>query len=108
LGQTAPNPVVTTLRYFESEYLAHVREKRCDAVVCTDLIEFRIIPDLCPGCLRCLRVCPTGAITGQKRQPHVLDPSKCVKCRACYEICEFDAVAGDGLLIKAKAGSSNG
>ncbi|MEJ2721912.1 MAG: NADH-quinone oxidoreductase subunit NuoF [bacterium] len=100
LGQTAPNPVLTTLEYFEDEYLAHVREKRCDAVVCSELIEFRIIEELCPGCLQCVRVCPTGAITGEKKQPHVLDPSKCVKCRACYEICPFGAVAGDGLLIK--------
>ena len=107
LGQTAPNPALTTLRYFESEYLDHIREKRCGAVVCTDLIEFRIIPDLCTGCLRCIGVCPTGAITGTKREPHILDPSKCVKCRACYEICQFDAIDGDGLLVKAKAGMSS-
>ncbi len=105
LGQTAPNPVLTTLEYFKDEYLAHVKDKRCDAVVCADLIEFRILEDICPGCLRCIRVCPTGAITGEKKKPHVLDPGKCVKCRACYEICPFGAVAGDGLLVKAAAGS---
>ncbi|UCH85212.1 MAG: 4Fe-4S binding protein, partial [Candidatus Latescibacterota bacterium] len=107
LGQTAPNPVLTTLEYFENEYLAHVRDKRCDAVVCTDLIEFRILEDKCPGCLQCIRVCPTGAITGEKKQPHVLDPGMCVKCRACYEICPFDAIDGDGLLIRSTAGTRN-
>ncbi len=107
LGQTAPNPALTTIRYFRSEYLAHINDKRCDAVICSDLVEFRIIPELCTGCLRCMRACPTGAITGEKRVPHVLDPTKCVKCRACYEICEFGAVAGDGLLVGNEAGGTN-
>jgi NADH:ubiquinone oxidoreductase subunit F (NADH-binding)/NAD-dependent dihydropyrimidine dehydrogenase PreA subunit len=107
LGQTAPNPVLTTLGYFEDEYMTHVRDKRCDAVVCSDLIEFRILGDKCPGCLQCIRVCPTGAITGEKKKPHELDPNKCVKCRACYEVCPFEAIDGNGLLIKSGAGTSD-
>jgi NADH:ubiquinone oxidoreductase subunit F (NADH-binding)/NAD-dependent dihydropyrimidine dehydrogenase PreA subunit/(2Fe-2S) ferredoxin len=107
LGQTAPNPVLTTLRYFREEYLAHVVDKRCDAIVCNDLVEFRILQDVCTGCLRCVRVCPTGAITGKKREPATLDPSKCVKCRSCVEVCEFDAVAGDGLLVANQTGGTD-
>jgi NADH:ubiquinone oxidoreductase subunit F (NADH-binding)/NAD-dependent dihydropyrimidine dehydrogenase PreA subunit/(2Fe-2S) ferredoxin len=107
LGQTAPNPVLTTLRYFRDEYLAHVNEKRCDAIVCNELVQFRILQDVCTGCLRCVRVCPTGAITGKKREPAVLDPTKCVKCRSCVEACEFDAVAGDGLLVASQTGGTN-
>jgi NADH-quinone oxidoreductase subunit F len=107
LGQTAPNPVLTTLRYFRPEYLAHINDRRCDALICMDLVEFRIISDLCTGCLRCIKVCPTGAITGEKKVPHLLDASKCVKCRACFEICQFGAVAGDGLLVGNEAGGAN-
>ncbi len=102
LGQTAPNPVLTTLRYFRSEYLMHVMERHCPAAVCRELIEYRVVPEKCTGCQRCVSVCPTGAITGPRAEPHNLDASKCIKCRACYEICRFDAIAGDAIIIRSK------
>jgi NADH-quinone oxidoreductase subunit F len=102
LGQTAPNPALTTLRYFRPEYLLHVTDKHCPAAVCRELIEYRVVPGKCTGCQRCVSVCPTGAITGPRAEPHNLDPSKCIKCRACYEICRFDAIAGDAIIIKSK------
>ncbi|KPL01176.1 MAG: NADH dehydrogenase [candidate division Zixibacteria bacterium SM23_73_3] len=107
LGQTAPNPVLTTLRYFRPEYLLHVTEKHCPSAVCRELIEYRVIPEKCTGCQRCVSVCPTGAITGPRAEPHNLDPSKCIKCRACYEICRFDAIAGDAIIIRSKRRSSD-
>ncbi|MGV8074311.1 MAG: NADH-ubiquinone oxidoreductase-F iron-sulfur binding region domain-containing protein [Syntrophobacteraceae bacterium] len=99
LGQTAPNPVLTALRYFRSEFIAHVVEKRCPAASCRALTTFRIIPERCTGCLQCVKVCPTKAITGPRSQPQNLDQSKCIKCRSCYEICRFDAIAGDAIVI---------
>ncbi|MCD6217212.1 NADH-quinone oxidoreductase subunit NuoF [bacterium] len=99
LGQTAPNPVLSTLKYFRDEYLAHIIDKRCPAAVCRDLVVFRIIPEKCTGCQACVKVCPTGAITGPRSEPHNLDESKCIKCRACYEVCRFDAIAGDAIEI---------
>ncbi len=107
LGQTAPNPVLTTLRYFRPEYLLHVSEKFCPATVCRELLEYRVIPDKCTGCQRCVSVCPTGAITGPRSEPHNLDASKCIKCRACYEICRFDAIAGDAIVIRSGRRAAN-
>jgi len=101
LGQTAPNPVLSTLKYFRNEYLAHVTDKKCPAAVCRDLVVYRIIPNKCTGCQSCVRVCPTGAITGPRSEPHNLNEELCIKCRACYEICRFDAIAGDAIIIES-------
>jgi NADH:ubiquinone oxidoreductase subunit F (NADH-binding)/(2Fe-2S) ferredoxin/NAD-dependent dihydropyrimidine dehydrogenase PreA subunit len=87
LGQTAPNPVLTTLRYFKSEYEAHINEKSCPALVCQKLINFYILPDKCQGCGICLRACPAEAIVGGKRMVHVIDQAKCAKCGTCLEVC---------------------
>lgn len=99
LGQTAPLPALTALKYFRSEFIAHVVDKRCPAAVCRELVTFRIIPDRCTGCQMCVKVCPTKAISGPRSQPHNLDQSKCIKCRSCYEVCKFDAVAGEAIII---------
>jgi ferredoxin len=92
LGLTAPNPVLSTIRYFRDEYEAHIKEKRCPAKFCKELIFFSIDPENCTGCGACLRICPVDAIMGEKKKVHQLDPNKCIKCRACYEACKFDAV----------------
>ena len=92
LGQTAANPTLTTLRYFEDEYIAHIDEKRCPAGTCRELIQYSIDPEKCEGCLRCLRECPTGSISGEKRQPHTINQGMCIKCGACYDVCKFGAV----------------
>ncbi len=92
LGKTAPNPVVSTLRYFREEYMAHITEKRCPAGVCRELIEYVIDPEKCTGCGVCLRACPHGAISGAKKEPHVIDPLTCRKCGICAEGCTFEAI----------------
>ena len=92
LGQTSPNPVLSTLDYFYDEYLAHVRDKKCPAGQCRALKQYFILPDKCTGCVVCTKVCPTNAITGEKRQPHDIDQSKCIRCGACYDKCKFNAI----------------
>ena len=92
LGQTAPNPVLSTLKYFRDEYLAHVVDKKCPAGVCKELLSYEIIEDKCKGCTLCSRVCPVGAISGTVKNPHVIDKSKCIKCGACMEKCKFNAI----------------
>lgn len=92
LGQTAPNPVLSTLRYFKDEYIAHVVDKKCPAGVCKALLRYEIIADKCKGCTMCARNCPAGAISGTVKHPHVIDPEKCIKCGACMEKCKFSAI----------------
>ena len=92
LGQTAPNPVLSTIRYFRDEYDAHVLEKRCPAGACQALIGYRILPDVCTGCGACLKACPVAAVSGERKQPHAIDLTICIKCGACYEKCRFDAI----------------
>ncbi|MFA5079289.1 MAG: NADH-ubiquinone oxidoreductase-F iron-sulfur binding region domain-containing protein [Dehalococcoidia bacterium] len=94
LGSSAPNPVLTTIQYFKDEYEAHIKDKKCPAGICKELIKFSIIDEKCPGCGRCVKTCPTQAITFMgKKKPVVLDQSKCIKCRTCYDICKMGAVS---------------
>ena len=93
LGQTAPNPVLSTLKHFREEYEAHVYEKRCPAGVCKALIQYVVDPTKCKGCTRCAQGCPTGAISGAVRAPHIINQSKCIKCGACMDHCRFDAIS---------------
>ena len=92
LGQTSPNPVLSTISNFESEYLAHVSDSKCPAGQCKSLLRYDIVEDLCTGCTLCFRNCPVGAITGERRQPHYIDQSLCIKCGVCYEKCKFNAI----------------
>lgn len=92
LGQGAPNPVVSTLRYFREEYEAHIYEKRCPAKVCRSLIRYEILADACTGCTVCARNCPVNAISGERRQTHVIDPDTCIRCGICMQVCNFNAV----------------
>ncbi len=93
LGQTAPNPVISTLRYFRDEYVAHIVDKKCPAGVCKKLLSYSIDADKCKGCTLCSRVCPAGAINGKVKEAHVIDTTKCVKCGACMEKCKFGAIS---------------
>ena len=92
LGQLAPNPVKTTLRYFRDEYIAHIKDKKCPAGVCKSLITIEIEKDKCKGCTACSKVCPVQAITGSVKQPHIIDSAKCVRCKMCIEKCKFGAI----------------
>ncbi len=92
LGQTAPNPVLTTLKYFREEYEAHIRDQQCPAGVCKALITFEIVMDNCTGCTLCARYCPVEAISGEKGQPHVIDENICIRCGVCRDVCNFNAV----------------
>ena len=92
LGQTAPNPVISTLRYFRDEYIAHIVDKKCPAGVCKKLLHYHIDAEKCRGCTACARQCPTNAISGAVRTPHTIDPAKCIKCGACMATCKFGAI----------------
>jgi len=92
LGQTAPNPVMSTLRYFRHEYEAHIRDKKCPAGACQALLTYSIDASACQGCGLCAKVCPAEAITGEKKKPHVIDTTNCIKCGTCKDKCKFGAV----------------
>ncbi|MBA7475801.1 Ion-translocating oxidoreductase complex subunit C [subsurface metagenome] len=107
LGGTAPNPVLTSIRYFRDEYEAHIRDKRCPALACSELISYYILPDKCEGCGICLRDCPSEAISGGKRMVHVIDQGKCIKCGTCLDVCptKFSAVvkvSGEEVIVPSK------
>ncbi|MDI6817537.1 MAG: NADH-quinone oxidoreductase subunit NuoF [Actinomycetota bacterium] len=92
LGQTAPNPALTTIKYFREEYEAHIKDKTCPAKKCPALITYEVLADVCTGCTKCTKFCPTGAIAGEKKQPHVIDDAKCVRCGLCMDVCKFNSI----------------
>ena len=93
LGQSAPNPVLSTLQYYRDEYIAHIQEKRCPAGVCKKLITYTIDETKCKGCTLCLRNCPVNAISGSVKNPHTIDNAKCIKCGQCIASCRFNAIS---------------
>ena len=93
LGQTAPNPVLTTLKYFKDEFIAHIVDKRCPSGVCNSLIHYVVIPDKCIGCTACARKCPVSCISGKVKEIHLIDQDTCIKCGVCYQVCKFGAIA---------------
>jgi NADH-quinone oxidoreductase subunit F len=95
LGQTAPNPVLSTIKYFREEYETHIRDKKCPAKVCKGLLTYSVNQEKCKACGACLKACPAGAITGAKKTPHQIDPAKCIRCGSCFEVCKFNAVERD-------------
>ena len=92
LGQTAPNPVLATLKFFRNEYVSHVVDKKCPAGVCKALLTYNIDPDKCRGCTACARQCPVSAISGKVKEAHTIDTTKCIKCGACMSTCKFGAI----------------
>ncbi|MFW6333143.1 MAG: 4Fe-4S binding protein, partial [Thermodesulfobacteriota bacterium] len=92
LGQTAPNPVLSTLRYFKDEYIAHIYDKECPAKTCAALLRFEVDMDKCTGCGACFRACPADAVIWKKKEKAVIDKEKCVQCLTCFEKCKFDAL----------------
>ena len=92
LGQTAPNPVLTTLKYFRNEYEDHIEKKECTAHECIDLISYNVDPTKCIGCLVCQKKCPAGAISGERKQAQTIDHDKCIKCGRCHDACRFGAI----------------
>ena len=92
LGQTSPNPIVSSLRYFEDEYKAHIIDKKCPSGKCKSLLSYVIDAQKCVGCTACARVCPVACISGERKQKHTIDTLKCIKCGQCFEVCKFDAV----------------
>ena len=106
LGQSAPNPVLTTLKHFRPDYLDHVQDHYCSSKVCQELVEYSIDPERCNGCQMCLTVCPTDAISGAQAELHEIDLSRCIKCKACYEVCRFDPLANDAIVIESRRRAS--
>ena len=92
LGQTAPNPVLSTIQYFRDEYEAHIRDKRCPAGACQELLSYTILEDKCRSCGICAKKCPTNCISGKPKTPYVIDQSQCIKCGTCIEACPFGAI----------------
>jgi NADH:ubiquinone oxidoreductase subunit F (NADH-binding)/(2Fe-2S) ferredoxin/Pyruvate/2-oxoacid:ferredoxin oxidoreductase delta subunit len=93
LGQTAPNPVLSTIKYFRDEYETHIKDKKCPAKACRDLLTYHILEEFCKGCGACMRACPAGAITGEKKKPHAINEAACIKCGSCFDVCKFKSVA---------------
>jgi len=96
LGKSAPNPVLSTLKYFRDEYMAHINDHRCPAGACSAMKKIVIDPALCKGCSKCARVCPAGAITGVIKQPYTIRQETCIKCGACLDVCPFHAIQQEG------------
>ena len=106
LGQSAPNPVLTTLRHFRAEYLQHAKEKRCAAGACKELVTYDIDPAKCNGCQRCVAACPTSAIHGGRAEAHTIDQALCIRCRVCWEVCRYDTLAGNAISYSSQGGAA--